>query len=77
VKEGTGGQNCWEFMECPEENKRTCEVFKQKLGQECWHVPSINFKSFLNRPKTCITCPFFMKNSSKVEFWFKSKNGKW
>ena len=54
--------NCWEFLNCPEDIRNKCEVFKLDSGKECW---------FLGDGKcacsntACFDCDWYKKNNSK------------
>ena len=62
-------QNCWEFMNCPQDVKENCEAYSRNLGQECWLVAQdvgTGCNGF-NKHKGCRNCPWYIKNG--VSIW--------
>ena len=57
--------NCWEYMKCPNDKKQNCDVFLYGHGKECWQVPKENYKGNKSSSKSCIHCPWYIKNYKK------------
>ena len=62
-------ENCWEFMDCPEEVRDNCPAYKLNKGRMCWAVAAYVEKGCpkLKRDfEYCHECPWFKKcnNSS-------------
>lgn len=65
--------NCWDFMNCSEEDKCLCSAYKNNMGKECWLVAG----SISSHPDcvkvrkqifSCWECPWYKKvNGEKKE----------
>ena len=55
--------NCWEFLNCPEEDRTKCEAFKRDFGKECWLMINDSRKKCPHYKKycSCVACPWFKK----------------
>ncbi len=57
-------ENCWEFMNCPQDLTKDCFAYKSDTGDACWILNQIVKKK--DRCKildTCKRCPWFLKNN--------------
>jgi hypothetical protein len=57
-------KNCWEFWDCPKEQRDKCPAFLTYNGRECYnfaenYCPILNNKGF----RRCWECPWFKKIS--------------
>lgn len=59
-------QNCWEFMNCPKNDKEECLVFQNDMGKECWFVPHIK-KACPEKYDDCTRCPWYKELNCKEE----------
>ncbi len=60
-------QTCWEFMKCPKETRKKCEIYTLNWGEECWVLasdPIVNGYYFSKKYGNCTNCPWFKKNNS-------------
>ncbi len=59
---GTPLQNCWEFMNCPEEKREECMVYEEGWGKDCWIF--IDYAAGCHSyaaHNSCLKCPWFRK----------------
>lgn len=56
--------SCWEYMNCPENIKTTCQVFIKNMGSECWFIMSLK-KSCPASIKygSCFACPWYKNHN--------------
>jgi hypothetical protein len=51
---------CYEFLDCPENIRKKCWVYRLNLSRECWIVRKKAIKKFNWRnPEDCNTCNFY------------------
>lgn len=62
-------QNCWEFIDCPQETREKCEVYKKDLGNTCWFIFGHTERGCLAYDKYggCFNCPWYKKQNSSWE----------
>ena len=56
---------CWEFLNCPEEYKANCLVFKLKARHFCWYISGTccqgkPYKSWEEKIVNCKKCELFL-----------------
>ena len=58
-------QNCWEFLNCPNEKKENCIVYQLDTGKDCYlflnHIEKERYA--YNLHDTCINCPWYKENN--------------
>ena len=54
-------KNCWDFRNCPEHIRKQCEVYRMKMGKECWFLQDMDKGGMLSkdRPGGCFLCAYF------------------
>ncbi|MDH4330331.1 MAG: hypothetical protein OEV93_02145 [Candidatus Moranbacteria bacterium] len=58
-------QNCWDFMDCPEDHKNKCDAFKDNMGVECWLIfHSRGGCRGLEEGNDCTECLWYKKVNS-------------
>ena len=62
-------ENCWEFMDCPVESRKNCQVYVKDLGNHCWLVVKDVLEGCFHCKEFdgCINCPWFKKNNPKIK----------
>ncbi len=54
-------QNCWEFWDCPEKDKKKCPAYISDSGKECWYFAS-TFCNLKGRgARKCLECDWYKK----------------
>ena len=60
-------QNCWEFMNCPKEQRERCIVYELDSGNECWFMSNVkNGCHRVKKGESCFNCPWFKKNNPNI-----------
>ncbi|GAB6181084.1 methyl-accepting chemotaxis protein [Desulfotomaculum defluvii] len=70
--------NCWDYLKCPEDRKRSCPAFTSNQGQDCWKVPNTLCRgevqgSVAEKIPFCRSCNYFEAEVSKNRFPIKGK----
>jgi len=55
---------CWQYMNCPQEMRKECVVYKTDMKEPCWVSNSKKRYDILG---TCTTCPWFLKSNPSLE----------
>jgi hypothetical protein len=54
-------QNCWEYWDCPEEDKENCPAYTTNSGRDCFYMA----ESFCPKKERdfqyCWECPWYEK----------------
>ena len=56
-------ENCWDFLDCSEDKRNSCLVYKKGLGRSCWYVPSYARAKVKRDFRHCWECPWYKKIS--------------
>jgi hypothetical protein len=60
-------QNCWEFWNCPDEKKQTCDAYLTNSGKECFNFTK-DFTPHVEKEfKKCWECPWYKKIKAEIE----------
>lgn len=52
--------NCWDYVNCDKEVRKSCPVYTMNQGYKCWKVASsMALKGSAGRPKDCSECDFY------------------
>ena len=54
-------QNCWEFMNCPEDVRMKCIAYIMDKGKKCWAVATAMCPRVKRDFQHCWECPWFKK----------------
>jgi hypothetical protein len=59
--------NCWDFMDCPENLRRDCWVYRLNFGKQCWNLKEKARREFnWNNTGGCFNCKFYDHISRKI-----------
>ncbi len=50
-------KNCWEYLECDDERKEDCKVYKYNYGNKCWLLVDEILKGCSKSGRECFKCP--------------------
>ena len=51
---------CWQFMNCPQDMRKECVVYKTDMKEPCWILNQTGGCGILG---SCKSCPWFLKNN--------------
>ena len=57
--------NCWDFFECPDEDRKKCPAWSEGWGKHCWMIAASNIDivnsgvPVTNGVKHCFSCDYF------------------
>lgn len=54
---------CWQFLNCPEETRSACGIYKEGYCDKCWLFVDRFTEGCVKRKEGCYNCP-----------WYKEKN---
>jgi len=57
-------KDCWDFLDCPKEDRKSCRAYDTSMGSECWLVASTYCPFAKNEFGNCFNCPWYKKNNS-------------
>jgi len=62
----TGTHTCWETVQCPEQERRSCLVYRSRQGHLCWlltgHIcKGVRLHTWAGKKKLCSECDFFQE----------------
>ena len=55
-------------LKCPIEKRNSCDVFKRKLGKECWLVIKDVLNGFSGCKTNCKNCSWYLKDFKKLNY---------
>jgi hypothetical protein len=56
---GVEPKNCWEYLECPSEERDNCPAFLTYHGRECYNFAEDYCTKLKKDFKRCWQCPWF------------------
>ncbi len=72
MKKNTSAENCWEYMDCPDDKKSECPAYLTETGFECWKTAGdeSDFDSKkcdkIEVGKHCTDCPWYKKKAINI-----------
>ncbi len=62
--------NCWEYMNCSQNKKDACDIFRKDKGKTCWLFMNNNplIPDSQKNYHSCINCPFFKLKKSSLQY---------
>lgn len=52
-------ETCWQYMQCPQNMRVECKVYKTDMTEPCWVTNQVNGKTL----NACKTCLWYLKNN--------------